>query len=89
MKTRAIFRMWPESEGGGCIAFLPDLPANDTMIMSYEHVGQHSEASPECCNGLRDATREERADLEVELCDIYGVLEILHAIPRKRGQAAA
>ena len=33
-------KRWPS-----IVAFLPDVPANPGFVMSYEHVGQHSEAS--------------------------------------------
>lgn len=40
---RVILRRW-KNKPHGVIAFLPDVPANDWRIMSYEHVGQHGEA---------------------------------------------
>lgn len=36
------------------IAFLPDVPANPGQIMSYQHIGQHSEAD---IGFYRDCTR--------------------------------
>lgn len=42
---RVILRRWPKKEGGGVIALLPDCEANRGMVQSYEHIGQHGEAS--------------------------------------------
>lgn len=52
-------------EGGEAILFLPDLLANPGNVMSYEHTGQHGEASMEFF------TRETRAPKpggEMEAC---------------------
>ena len=40
--TRVIFRKW--KKGGSVIAFFPDIK-NGALVMSYERVGQHSDAS--------------------------------------------
>lgn len=73
LTTKIVFRKWKNS--GDIIALFPDLNysngyANKGNIMSYMHVGQHSEASETL---LRDrgllvtATKEESADLLAEL----------------------
>jgi hypothetical protein len=73
IKTRVIFKMTPkevhptytiESE---CVAFLLDCPANTNRVLSYIHVGQHSEADFGWMNYCKLATPEQYADLKKEL----------------------
>jgi hypothetical protein len=42
-----IFRRWKKSDGSGVIALFPEIPEarNADLVLSYEHVGQHSAAS--------------------------------------------
>ncbi len=40
-----IRKVTPEQPFDDLVAFIPDAPANFGFIMSYQHVGQHSEAS--------------------------------------------
>ena len=69
-ETRVIFKMTPkdgfyESE---VIAFLLDVYGNSLdNIMSYMHIGQHSEASFQFFYKCKLATPEQYADLKTEL----------------------
>lgn len=76
--TRVVFKMTPKDvySGRECIAFLLDADANRDYIMSYMHVGQHSEATVEFCVACRLATPEEYADLKAELETIGYELKI-------------
>jgi hypothetical protein len=67
--TRVVFKMTPKGvhTDRECIAFLLDAEANAGNLMSYMHVGQHSEASIEFCVACHLATPEEYADLKTEL----------------------
>lgn len=53
------------------VAFLPEVPVNRYMIMSYMHIGQHSEASLEYFLSTEMASEEEYRNLYKELCKIY------------------
>lgn len=54
------------------IAFLPEIPVNRGMIMSYMHIGQHSEAAlPFYYWDTVKANKEEYNNLYDELCKIY------------------
>ena len=53
------------------IAFLPEIPVNTGMIMSYMHIGQHDEAALSYYWGTVKAYKEEYNDLYDELCEIY------------------
>lgn len=72
---RVQFRAFPPDDGGDVdvIAFFLDSrgECNSGMVMSYMHVGQHSEASTRFAVSLRLATPEEYAPLLAELRAIY------------------
>lgn len=54
------------------VAFLPEVPVNRYMIMSYTHVGQHSEASLEYYFLFTEKpSQEEYYNLYKELCNVY------------------
>lgn len=53
------------------IAFLPEVPVNRGMIMSYMHTGQHSEATIAYYRSTLRTEYKEYSDLYDELCDIY------------------
>lgn len=58
-----IVALWGEPDGRG-------------FISSYQHVGQHSDASPELIDELRSATKSEKAPLLAELRRIgYDVVD--------------
>lgn len=61
-----VFRVFPE---GDVIALFPSEKERN-LIMSYQHLGQHSLASPELVRELRPATPAERAKLSAELKSI-------------------
>lgn len=53
------------------IAFLPEIPVNRGMVMSYIHIGQHDEAALSYYWDTAKANKEEYNDLYNELCEIY------------------
>lgn len=53
------------------IAFLPEATANYGYILSYAHMGQHSEAIFEYYQDTQQATEEEYKPLLAELKAIY------------------
>jgi hypothetical protein len=59
-----VFRVFPE---GDVIALFPKLPAGGGMITSYQHFGQHGDASPKLIKELRKATKPEYTELLAEL----------------------
>ncbi len=71
MKT--IFRKFKD---GDVVAFFPR-EFNGRMILSYQHIGQHSDAHPDLVEELEPATPAEYAPLLAELQSIgYTGLEI-------------
>lgn len=66
---QVIFRK--DRETKSIVAFLPDIPVNRYMIMSYMHIGQHGEASLEYYFTTAKASEEEYSGLYGELCGIY------------------
>ena len=63
------------------IAFLPEIPVNTGMIMSYIHIGQHDEAALSYYWDTVKVNKEEYNDLYDELCEIYEEkLQIKHRI---------
>lgn len=72
-KLKVIFRK-VDSE---IIAFFPELPARYTFIMSYMHVGQHSEASLAFYHDSKAATIEEYMPLLEELKSVYNDCELI------------
>lgn len=73
-KLKVIFR----KKGNDVIAFLPEIRVNHGNIMSYMHIGQHSEASYDFYNGTKRATEEEYKSLLEELKQRYDdcILEV-------------
>jgi len=65
--TAVHFHKFPE---GDVIALFPDLPATPPYITSYQHIGQHSDASIELLQDLPRATSVEYAPLLKELNSI-------------------
>ena len=53
------------------IEFLPEIPVNTGMIMSYIHIGQHDEAALSYYWDTVKVNKEEYNDLYDELCEIY------------------
>jgi hypothetical protein len=78
---RVIFRKWRDS--GNVIAFFPD-QVDGPYIGSYEHIGQHSNATyphPQ----TEPATPDEYADLLAELRTIgYDNLRIVKRVTRRQ-----
>lgn len=67
------------------VAFIPETLVHKYMIMSYMHIGQHSEASLEYYLSTEKASENEYSDLYKELCGIYGEenLQIKQRLNRK------
>lgn len=78
--TDIIFRTIHED--GSCIAFIMGYPTATGCVMSYQHVGQHSEASLEFYRAnTRPATTSESAALRAEMRQIYGRIRTLNRMP--------
>ena len=67
-KVKVIFR---NDREGNIIAFLPELRVNRGNIMSYMHIGQHSEASYQFYTETKKADKSEYNSLLDELERIY------------------
>ena len=67
-KVKVIFR---KDKEGSIIAFLPELRVNHGNIMSYMHIGQHSEASYQFYTETKKANESEYNSLLDELKSIY------------------
>lgn len=67
-KVKVIFRKTKNNE---VIAFMPEESVNYGNILSYMHIGQHSEASLEFYWTTKKATEEEYKPLLEELKMIY------------------
>jgi hypothetical protein len=79
MKTRAMFRRFPE---GDILAIFPDIDERPhdpgLFCLSYANCGQHGSADVALClQHTEAATKDERADLEKELREIGYELEII------------
>jgi hypothetical protein len=69
-KVKVIFRK--DKKNGDIIAFFPEILTNRYNIMSYMHIGQHSEASLEYyTNDTQNAKPDEYKSLLSELKRIY------------------
>lgn len=75
-KLKVIFRKI-DSIDSEIVAFFPELPANTTCIMSYMHVGQHSEASMGFYHTTKTATKEEYMPLLEEPKRVYDDCELV------------
>lgn len=90
--TRVVFRRWKPRNGvpGNVIALLPDVPANPGYVMSYEHVGQHGEASPGIVADTLPADPAREFDAAALLSELrlrgYDNLRVLQRLPA-RGRA--
>ena len=81
IKQPVIFRKFKE---GDVIALLPGIPVNFGRIMSYQHIGQHSEADSSLLYDTKLATPEEYADLLAELRQRYEADGYYELVVRKR-----
>ena len=79
-KVKVIFRKAknPYTKEYEVIAFFPQISANFGNILSYMHIGQHSEATLEFYWETKKATEEEYKPLLNELNGIYDdcILEV-------------
>lgn len=67
-KVKVIFR---KDKEGNVIAFFPEARVNRGNVMSYMHIGQHSEASYGFYMETKNATKEEYSPLLQELTKVY------------------
>lgn len=66
--TDVVFRMYPRSQGGDCLALFPRLSMPSGLCMSYQSVGQHANADYNLCvRSTRPAKPHEYAELKREL----------------------
>jgi len=74
--TKVIFKMLE----GEVIALFPQEvnEVNSRWIMSYMHIGQHSDASKDLLQELPDATPDQYSDLKKELETLGYQLQILN-----------
>jgi len=84
---RVIFRKF--KDGGDIIALLPDVPANPGRIMSYMHVGQHSEASPGIVRGTQPVDLADNPPANRLFCELARIykpepLRILKRLPSRK-----
>lgn len=79
MKTKVIFRKF---KNGEIIALFPELKEGRGLILSYMHIGQHGDASPEIVTDTKPATPEEFAPLYNELTGIGYRLEVRKRLTR-------
>ena len=77
-KVKVIFRKAknPYTHEYEVIAFFPEASANYGNILSYMHIGQHSEASLEFYRITKKAAKEEYKPLLEELKAIYNDCEL-------------
>ena len=78
-KTRVIFRAF---RNGEIIALFPELKQGRGLILSYMHIGQHGDASPEIVRYTKPATREQFTPLYNELTAIGYRLEVRKRLTR-------
>ena len=75
------FKKTPEDDGSSVIAFFPqtmhDGSCNPGNIMSYEHSGQHGEASIDFYHDCTNCLEEDYASLLHELERIYDDCELV------------
>lgn len=78
-KIKVIFRKAknPYTNEYEIVAFFPEIDANYGNILSYMHIGQHSEASVEFYKETSKATREEYKSLLEELTALYDDCELI------------
>ena len=78
-KTKVEFLVNTHEGQEELFAFFPEEKYNQdpNLFNSYSHIGQHSACHIDYANESRDATPEERAELQKELEQIGYNLEIL------------
>ena len=79
VKTRVIFKKFPDGE---VVACLLDVPANRYCVVTYQHVGQHSEGDISTTASFSPANVGEYGSLQEELESMGYVLEIRKKFPR-------
>ena len=72
MKTPVKFLIHSEDEDNTVFALFPTLKESLNCVLSYAHIGQHSECSLEYARECYEATREQYNDLYHELTSLVG-----------------
>ena len=67
MKTKVQYLIHPEDETRTVFALFTDLKEGTNTVLSYEHVGQHSQCSLEYASECYEATPDQYKDLQREL----------------------
>jgi hypothetical protein len=75
MGTETLFLVHPEEESSVFAAFL-NIHEGNGRVLSYQHIGQHSECSLEYIAECREATRNEYLSLLDELVNLVGYDDI-------------
>jgi hypothetical protein len=78
MSKKVLFRKWKDT--GEIIAFLTGYECRPDNIMSYEHVGQHGEASRDLILELLPASPDEYQALLDELKSLGYELEVVERV---------
>lgn len=78
-KVKVIFRKAknPYTKEYEVVAFFPEIEANYGRILSYMHIGQHSEADLDFYYSTKKATEAEYKPLLMELISIYDDCELM------------
>ena len=78
-KVKVIFRKTknPYTHEYEVIAFFPEIEANYGNILSYMHIGQHSEASLDFYHSTKKVTPEEFKSLLAEIKGVYDDCELV------------
>ena len=85
-KIKVVFKKFKNPDGFNAtidvIALFPDEKTHSSFIQSYQHIGQHSDASPELIDELKHASMCEYKNLYNELVSVgYDNLEIINYEP--------
>lgn len=77
--TRVKFLIHPEDETRTVFALFTDLKEGTNTVLSYEHVGQHSQCSLEYADECYEAAPDKYEALHKELTNLVGYdLEVIN-----------
>lgn len=79
-KDRIIFKLEPE-QNQTVIAFIIDAPVNFGNIGSYQHIGQHSEASIDYFHKCKPAAPAQYEGVKKEMESLGYNISIRHRLP--------
>lgn len=72
MKTPVKFLIHSEDEDNTVFALFPTLKESPNCVLSYAHIGQHSECSLEYANECYEANADQYEKLYIELTNYVG-----------------